>query len=244
VAILSEAEALTFLGLAGTATTAQRGALNMLLPMVEQQVKGFVGYQIEEATYTHYLPIGTGRSTESPEIRFYDVQNGKAVAASAFGRVPARAVLYLPEIPVRSIASVYEDETAYADQGDGDFPASTLLASGDDYYLDIDSSGLCKSGALRRIGANWPTIPRTVKVTYTAGYTQAELTTGIAADIKLACLLAVQQAFAARGRQSGVVQQEKIGDYFVSYESVPASYDMPVTAKKKLRRFVRCSRFL
>jgi hypothetical protein len=55
------------------------------------------------------------------------------------------------------------------------------------YRLDMESAGMCKSGRLYRTVGGWPSSPRTVKVTYVAGYTQGEIDAGVT-DLKLAAL--------------------------------------------------------
>ena len=180
--ILDRAEILSYLGLAGTVTTAQDGRLNMLQPMVEDAVKGHLGYRVEQAAHTHYLPASRQTGSE-PEVRFYDAVGGKAIAASVAGSYERKQLL-VPELPIRSVASIYEDSTAKGGQGATDFAAGTLLTAGTDYWVDYETNGVGKSGLIYRTNRSWSGIPRTIKITYTAGYTQTELSTGIAAAIK------------------------------------------------------------
>jgi hypothetical protein len=74
------------------------------------------------------------------------------------------ARLWLAQWPVLTITSIHEDP-------DRDYGASTLLVSGTDYLVDNDS------GLVTRIEDDatiaWETGLETVRVVYTAGYTQA-----------------------------------------------------------------------
>ena len=236
MAILNNAEILAWLGKGGDATEAELNLLAMLRPMVERAVKRRVGYAIEQATYTHYLPEDRRRGFKDPELHYEDVKDDRAIAVAG-GTVAEAADLQLPELPVRSVASVYEDVSADGGQGVSDFPASTLLTAGVDYYLDYTTSGLSKSGHLVKCSSAWPAKPRTVKVTYTAGYTHAELTDGIAADIKLACLVTIQHYWARRGADGGrTIKSESIGDYSVTFAG-NASVALPTEAKRLLQPF-------
>lgn len=248
--ILDRAEILSYLGLGSTVTTAQDGRLNMIQPMVEDAIKGHLGYRVEQATYTHFLPASR-RTGSEPEVQFfYDVQGGKAIAASAGGSYEHQQLL-VPELPIRSVTNIWEDTSARGGQGATDFAASTLLTAGIDYWVDYETSGLSKSGLIYRTNRSWSGIPRTIKAAYTAGYTQTELSTGIAATIKSACLDQLQFAF---GTESGTTQSqgpivaEKLGDYSVTYgggEAAAAERSSNLTPKvvRKLQRFVHYGRF-
>ena len=240
--ICARAEILAFLGKGGSITDAEDGLLNLLSPMVEQSVKRFVGYSVEQATHTHYLPRDRRGGNIDPAVRYYDVRGGRAVGATV-GGVAEAAMLLVPEIPLRSITNLYEDTGAYAGQGSGDFAASTELTSGTGFYVQYEPAGLCKSGIIHRTGGYWPSRNGTVKVVYVAGYTQAELSTGIAADIKLACLLAIQHAFGQRGENAGTVKAERLGDYAVTY-AVERAGQMPRQARKLLGPFLSYAKFL
>jgi hypothetical protein len=240
--ICARAEILAFLGKGGSVTDQEDGLINLLSPMVEQSVKRFVGYSIEQATHTHFLPRDRRGGNVDPAVRYYDVQGGKAVGAT-IGGVAEAAMLLVPEIPLRSITNLYEDTSAYAGQGSSDFTASTELTSGSDFYVQYEPAGLSMGGIIHRTGGYWPAKNGTVKVVYVGGYTQAELSTGIAADIKLACLLSIQHAFGQRGESAGTIKAERLGDYAVTY-AVERAAQMPRQARKLLGPFVSFGKFL
>lgn len=240
--IASRAEIMVWLGKADSATNHEEALVAMVHPLVEQAVKDFVGYQIEQATYTHYLPERSRELEPDPRLWDYDAAGGRVLTTQHAGSRNATELL-LPELPVRSVTTLYEDSGAYGDQGATDFASSTLLTEGTHFWRDVDASGLGCSGILHRIGSYWPARSRTVKVTYTAGYTQAELSTGIASAIKLAVLKAIQKAFTEHGEGQGQVKSERLGDYAVTYAAEGAG-ELPRESKKLLRKFFRWGRVM
>ena len=235
------ADVLPFLGKAGTATDAEIGLLNALLPVVEAAVKKFTGTSVESATHTHYLPT-RGRGLEYSALSAqWDKVGGKV--APVRGVTPRAAErLILPEIPVTDVASVYEDASARGGQAESDFPASSLLAAGTDYRILQHESGMCRSGILVRIGAGWPARDGTVKVTYTAGWTAAQLHTGEASPIRLAVLLWLRRLFGRTGEAAGPVQSERLGDYSVTYAVADLNKGMPSECQSLLKPFVHWAR--
>jgi hypothetical protein len=96
--------------------------------------------------------------------------------------------LRLKRTPVASIASIYEDWQGNYGYTSGAFPSSSLLTSGENYALRLDSpfnDGLSYSGIVQRIGGVWPyrkrrstdmlsynkePLPGCLKVTYSGGF--------------------------------------------------------------------------
>jgi hypothetical protein len=84
--------------------------------------------------------------------------------------------LILPNFPVVSITSIYEDEV--------------LLVENTDYYVDY------AAGVVHRIGGNWVKGWHEIVITYVAGYVVQGATPGtgetaLPADLKLACMIQV-----------------------------------------------------
>jgi hypothetical protein len=245
MAIVARAEYLTWLGIAGSVTDHEDGLLAMVVPQIERSVKRFLGYSIEQPStdYVHYLPRAGRGADEDPTIMYIDV-HGDRVQTATVGGVSEYGQLQLPEIPVRSVTEIREDASAYGGQGPNDFPASSVLTAGTDYFIDYTESGLCMSGIVKRINAYWPTRARTVMATYMAGYTQDELTTGIACDIKLAVLTMIQRLFGRRGATTkGDIKSERLGDYSVEY-LVEQARIIPFYVKRSLQPFVSYARFM
>ena len=187
-------------------------------------IEKFLGYCPVQATYTDaLLPcqekfVNTARDghwNSNGQQAFWDGDAGEGEK------------LFIPNIPLRSITSLYEDRTARAGAGPSAFPASSELTEGDDFYIDADSDGgISLSGIIYRVGFGWPTRARTVKLTYVAGYSEAELA-GTADGVNAALLreAAIDEA-ARRYRQmknnaqlasgkisAGTKVSERLGDY-------------------------------
>ncbi len=242
MSIVTRAEVLAFLGLGSTVTDPEDGVVNSILLRVDRSVKKFVGYNIEQATYTHFLPATNRAGRGDSDAIYYD-KVGNTVVAATVGGTKEGLNLHLPELPLRSVTSVYEDPSAYGGQGTDDFADGTLLTAGEGYFIDLDESGISKSGILRRIGPSWSSKARTIKVTYVGGYTATELQSGIAADIGWATLLALQAAFSKRGVTQGTVESEKLGDYAVKY-AIDRPGQLPRASRKLLQPYVSYARFI
>ena len=248
--IAPRAEVLTILGLTASPTAAQLGLVTLLHPLAERAVKDLVGYEVESGTYTELYPL---RDYGGANTDLFVTVSGDSVYLSS-GRAENQ-VLQLLQLPVRSITEVREDLGAMGGQASGAFPASTVLTAGTDYYLDIDESGLSRTGHLYRIGAGWPQEARTVKVTYTAGYTASELDNRYAA-FRTAVLLTMQASYtAAIARQAmteagaaGPLIAERLDDWSATYANPSftgsAGSDlivMPGEAKRMLMPFLKVS---
>lgn len=179
---------------------------------VERLVKNHLGYEVEESSYTEYLPISGNELSESVLFSGDDqlVQYGGGSDR-----------LFLNELPVRSIVSLYENASAYGMAAN--FVAGSLRIEGRDFYLHRGGTTISKSGMLVRIGGNWPTSPMSVKVGYAAGYTAAELAkTNIPYAVALAFAASWNECLSLQGSEigqsAGPMTSEKIGDWSASYE--------------------------
>lgn len=118
-----------------------------------------------------------------------------SAAATEFYLGTGTNALILRRRPVTSISSVYVDDAGYFGFASGAFASSTLLTSGTDYALQIETSGSSITGILYRIGSVWPNVTLSssgdlvggpmpgignIKITYTAGYSTTP------SDLKLA----------------------------------------------------------
>ncbi len=239
--ICNEGEILNFLDIAESATKADRAFLAMVRPPVERAIKRFCRCSLEQATYTQILPTAQ-RNVSRDVLRDWDVVGSRAVAIARTNQVSA-CVLAVPEIPLRSITTLYHDRGAYAGDQSGDFDSDTELTAGTDYYVDWDentgsSTSICRSGHVVLIGSDWSYRRRTVKITYVAGWTHEELSTGVAADVKLAGLLAIQKVYSRRGKGQGQIQSERLDDRAVTYAATSAAA-LPTESKRLLAPFVR-----
>lgn len=221
--IATTEDCLEYLGL-DSPTAADRALVSRLKKRVENLARTFCRHGIAQETYTHLLP-------KSPVInesvdQHVEISGDRAsIGRGQFGS----DVLQLPQMFVRSITSLFQDTNAKAGQGSGDFGASTELTAGTDFYLDVDETGLSRSGWLVKEAGTWPRQPRTVKVTYVAGLTAAELDDAYS-DIKDGICEEVQMRFQSTKSmqgadgQSGRIKSESIGgEYSVSFDTAVMS---------------------
>jgi hypothetical protein len=273
--ITTDDECMTYLRITSAANIAKYGGLVTLLrPFAERMVRKYVGYGIEEATYTEYHPLISTRPsmsqgyTEDEEILAYEgsPQGARPIRQ---GRGNSRDCLRLCNLPVRSIGSIYEDPSAWINTDVSlAFPATTLLVAGRDYQVDWDKqkddgTKISSTGFVYRTGGIWSLQARTVKVTYTAGYTAAELaatghTIGAdeAMDFKSAILITtaklVKEAIlnGVVPDQTGIILAESLDGYSVQYMAplqgldLSLMNDMPAAAKKILEERVRLSKYI
>lgn len=200
----------------------------------QRMAEAYLGYEIERSNRTEFYP----RFNRHPS---YDVFVNADANLSVVDS-PGLDYLYLRGRPVLlSGLSVYEDYGAYGGQSPGSFPGSSLLTLGSDYYLDIWEAGVSRNGKVIRIGGTWPGLPGSIKVVYTAGYTDDELKgdltdaedyvdgSDIHRGVKLCALKAYAELTAYQQSESegagssgiGPLSSETIDDY--SYTMNPAT---------------------
>jgi hypothetical protein len=240
--ILSWQQALAYLGKAGAATDAEIALVQALLPSVEQQIKDYCHCDLEQATYTEYYPTMTRKAHIDQIGGTWDVSGSRAYRVFVGGDDSATR-LYLRQIPVRSITSIYEDSSAYYGEGSGDFGASTELTLGTDYSVAWESgsnssNGLCRTGRLVKHVGNWSMREGTIKVTYTGGWTADELLTGKGSPIGLAVREQLQYAFSRKGTDQGPVYMERLADRTVQYAGTQTvQMQLTETVKRRLNKF-------
>jgi len=142
------------LGIA-TANTSQDALLADLILEADDEIKEYLGQNIEQATYTEFY------------------------------KGPGSNKLILRQLPVQSITSVHLDSDGYFGFGTTPFATADLLVAGTDYALDyVSSAEYSESGLLYRIGSVWPCMRSNnglledfpekaignIKVVYVAGY--------------------------------------------------------------------------
>lgn len=232
-------------------SAAQTALMNILRPLAEDAVKAEVGYSIEQATHTHFLP---GFDEFGGEAVSVDVLNGRVT----FEYDEESSVLYLPERPIRSITTLYEDRAAFGGQGASDFPASSALTGGTDYYVDWLTDSLSWSGKLTKRNGTWSPKARTIKVTYVAGLTAGEIAgttscrgpvAGGVAQLRYAAISAAalkfKQPSGIQGTNVGPITAERLADYSVQYDGKSVAQlfgwkmDLPQELKDLLAPFKR-----
>ena len=135
MALLTNDEILARLQLTGEITAVQQAVLTQVSPAVERMVKDFVGYEIEQASHIEYYPSNSKLIESDPLVTEFEGSTAGAIPV-IWGRDEART-LYLAQLPVRSITTVYENPNAWL-SSPPDFSSSYLLTAGTDYYFDVD----------------------------------------------------------------------------------------------------------
>lgn len=153
--------------------------------------------------------------------------------------------LILRHRPVRSVASIYLDNTGCFGQGDDSFPASTLLTAGTDYAINRDdpvtidgSTPYSKSGLVNWLGGSswfvrggnsYGTVPGLlspgiIRKGWPRGdgnikvtYTAGWLTADIPSDLKLGTMLLVQTLKSQTDNNRFQTTSEGLGPHSFSY---------------------------
>lgn len=169
-------EVVAMAGLSTTVTDADRAVLQMLKDDVEDDCRQFCGHGISQpkADYIEYHPKTDRNRIGDP---FVDLVGTQVTIRRAAHK---GEFITLNNGYVRSITELREDPDAWHEQESDDFGASTVLTEGTDFALVVDERDasdvtLSICGKVERIGAPWPSKAGTIKVTYDAGFTAAEL---------------------------------------------------------------------
>lgn len=244
--IITLAECLSYAGKGSSATDVEIGQANMLKRGVERAVRRYVGSSITQETYTHFFPQGNP----------FDLRAGRGLSASVIpvGVQTLGPTIRLPEWPIRSVTSLYEDEAANFGTTSGSFPASSELTEGEDFTVNYDHSGIGRRGELIRLDRNWYATPGSYKITYVAGWSDDELAGNVTdpnldvTDIRIAVMKTFAEFFnemvnqqTATSGSTGPVKSERLGDYAVTYdtEHSGSSVHLPKDVKDLLRPYRR-----
>jgi hypothetical protein len=241
-----KAEVLVFIGKAATLTAQDESLLDLIHPLAESSLHQFLQQEIGQTLHVEYLPAGE-------RIPFGGYGNGIIADVNAAGTRAtifpagwqASEILQLKHLPVLlSGLEVRENWDARANQTQTSFDGDTVLAAGEDYWLDLaDDSGYSRTGFLRRVGG-WPAAPRSVRASYYGGWSADDMTnSGAAGAIKFAALQTVAAGFwKAKADQksggAGGYAGESLGKYSYSGAAVAGmTFDVPHDAKMKLQPF-------
>lgn len=215
MALTTAATIKTLLGISDTSLDA---VLAVLIPQADAIIKGYLGREIEQTTYTEYYS-GSGNQ-----------------------------VIVLNQTPVQSITSVNEDRDGYFGDGTDAFPSATLLTEGTDYVLrkdDATATEVSKSGILYRVGKAWPrpyvnrrgqlaSAPGlglgNIKVVYLAGWAT------VPSDIQFAANKLVMSMLQSRSLQ-GPLESESIEDYSYTIAGAEEQANMLDSVKGSLSRY-------
>ena len=175
--ILDPSEAILELGLSSSITDEERAVINQAIIKAEGAVKRHLRYDPMMRRRTEYYPRHDLSLGLGPSIM--EISSTQAYARQLTSGQTSE--LQLKHIPIRSIPAMelridYDGRsgtraTSFADE--------TIQIEGEDFwanYDQFDGSGnkVCSDGLLRSMGL-WPQTAGTVRVIYTAGYTDVEL---------------------------------------------------------------------
>ena len=258
--ICTRAECLLYLGRGNSLTEDEDALLNMIKPMAENAIRQHLQIGVTQpidsngstVDVTRLLPHGNPLDVRDAwDSPFRNTFDNQGLAFQGRG-------LQL-EAPVRSITSVHEDRGAHAGTAAGAFGSNTELTEGEDWYQDLDDSGINRSGIIWRIGTAWPSRPRSVRVIFLHGYSEDELLGNVSdwlldvSQIRYACIQTVAESFnEARNQQSGQggsggpVKSERLGDYAVTYDTkhVGPKVVIPDDAMQRLEPFMKVSQWV
>lgn len=209
-----ESDVMEYLGI----SSSNRSLAEFYHRTTEAAVRRFVGHGISQNTYTseyHRRNLtGSSGSGEYVQIDSDAVQVSGGCSGSNDGNI-----LQLDNGYVRSVTEIREDANGHFGQASG-FGASTVLTQGTDYNIELDSTGLSKSGRIIRRNRDWCNVPGSIKVTYVAGFTSAELDDEYS-FVKMAILHDIQDAFEAnlsrRGESGAIKKKVYFGDVSTEY---------------------------
>lgn len=250
------AEVLLELGLCDSATDEERALVSDAVVRAKGAVRRFLRYNPESSTHTEYYPQGEMNVAGGAGV--WEVSDTQAYFRELAGA--ATQQLQLRNLPVRGITSLWVDYDGRSGARSGSFGDESLKTSGTDYWANwdkVDSLGnkICSDGIVRSEGA-WPNSPGSVKVTYTAGYTSAELygqdtvidASGIGETIVQEAVRRARRALVLKkhsraGHLPGVVTSESLGDYSYSIdtsqvERLVGGGDLTPDSKERLAPFV------
>lgn len=224
MSIATLAEMRSWLGLTAPYDANDTFVLNVLLASVDRVFADFLGYSISQATRTEYYPARVNLTQRDALVDGYERSGtNKVIPIDRYRN--ERRVLALLHVPVTEIVSIYENPDAW----NTDPPTfDNLLTAGDDYALDIEQNGASQTGFVIRNTGPWSAAERCIKVTYTAGYTEAQLGDAFA-QLKYAFMMQVMVSFntvkihrmAGRvGGMPGIIASESLGDWSASYDTL------------------------
>lgn len=236
--IVLESELRTSLGLTDP-DDLQTARMALAMTIGHAAVRKYLGYDPEQRVGPAEFYPRRENYDDSPGIWDVNPSHTRAQWVSSYGTFK---FIQLERLPVRAVSQVLVDAAALHGQQSGDFGSGTEWTQGEEFWIEWDQENLCKTGALIANGA-WPSGIGTVKVTYRAGYSQAEFrgpatasstdangiitTQGVdASAIKAAALLTCMakyhtlKAFAQSQltglHPTGPLSSESLGDYSYS----------------------------
>lgn len=229
--IIDIAEVLLELGLSSSATDEERAVTSTAILKAEGAVIQQLRYDPVQQERTEFYPREDFIHQTSFAIWDADSSVAFLQRESALGVDE----LQLQHLPIRSVSSLKVDSDGRSGTRSGSFPIESAKTEGDDFWPNfdsVDSSGnsICHDGILRSVG-QWTINPGSIKVVYTAGYSDAEMhgqdsivnAGPIAEAVLRESVRRVNRMFSlmkkTTGFTPGVFTSEKLGDYSYSIDA-------------------------
>lgn len=241
MAIITSDDVKQQLGL-DTPSSTQNAIIASSIKWAEGSVRRYLRYDPEQKQRTEYYPTADLTSNQRNSIW----EASESVAYLRYEVGGQNNELLLRHLPVRSIDALYIDFDGRFGTKSGAFNSETLKTPGTDYWarfdgVDDNGSSICRDGILISHGL-WPDEPGSVKVVYTAGYSEDELGgSGILVDaspiyqaiVFEATRKAKQTILLASGAGSSVggslgftagqISSERLGDYSYTLSSTSSA---------------------
>ena len=230
--ILTREDLYAELGISSTQTDAEQAMVDSAINRAEAAVRSHLRYDPVKATRTEIYPR-TPPNYSGRDV-LWEAEGNQAVLRRR--EEASTNEIQLQHIPLRADVTprVWIDYDGRFGTSGSAFAAGDEKTIGTDFWPDYeayDDAGdqICRAGILRSFG-RWPSEPGSVKVTYSAGYTDSEfrgqLSLVDASPIFNACLLEATRfakrslaAFAKKtkiGHAPGYLQSENLGSYSYS----------------------------
>jgi len=223
-------EILLPLGLSGSESDEERAIAHEARRYAESAVRRHLKYDPVNLSRTEFYPL---IDLTLQRRGVYEVNETQAYLR--FLAEAATDELQVEHVPLRSITTLLVDYDGRAGTQASSFSAAAWT-EGSDYWANfdsVDSAGVsvCRDGIIRSEG-RWPARPGSVKVTYVAGYTDAEFR-GQVAGLDATSILEVVVEEAARKFHliwnrtrkrfgagfAGPLTSESMGDYSYSVDT-------------------------
>ncbi len=261
VGIVTVDEVMATLGIPSP-TAVEIAVVEMAITKAVGAIRSFLGFDPILRQHTEFHPQQSYQAQIQRGI--WEVMEQRAVLRQV--SEAATNELQLAHRPVRQYPAmeVRIDYDGRAGSKTSSFGTETIKQEGADFWPNYDSYDaagwkVCSDGILRTIGL-WPTTANTVKVVYTAGYTNDEFH-GLGGSLDASPIWDVCLEEASRrarrviveskgqlGLPAGVLQSESLGDYNYSLAADVAkrlySGDLLADSKAKLSNFVNYGAFL
>lgn len=207
VDLITPSSVFAYMGISPSAD--QTAAMTIISNAVTSEVKRFCRWCLTEKTHVEFFPRH-GQS-HGRGLRSTGRQPGYGSVLGGQDR------LQLNQMQVTAISEIKED-TSFV------FGSDTALALNEQWKPETIDSVLSKSGGILRIDACWPSLPLSVKASFTAGFTESDLAgdhNGLRFRALRECVTRWYKrqkeinTFVTDSTATGTIRREKLGVYEV-----------------------------